>query len=86
MLKDKELIEALSELGIDAENYPVLSLLPFILVAWSDGEIQRAERSRIIELARAKGFIEGEGGGVANGGHLCSFYRHTGIQYFRSRP
>jgi hypothetical protein len=61
MLNDKELIEALSELGIDADNYRVLSLLPFVLVAWSDGKIQRAERARIVEIARVKGFLEGNG-------------------------
>lgn len=61
MLDKSELVEALSKLGIDEENYRVLSLLPFVLVAWSDGKVQRAERSRIIELASANGFLPGGG-------------------------
>ncbi len=61
MLEKGKLIDVLEGLGITEENYRVLSLLPFVLVAWSDGKIQRAERNRIVELARANGFLSSGG-------------------------
>jgi len=59
MAEKDELLGALAELGINEDNYQVLSLLPFVLVAWSDGKVQRAEKSKIVELARANGLLAG---------------------------
>ena len=64
MLEEGELVGALKDLGIDEDNYRILSLLPFVLVAWSDGKVQRAERSRIVELARSNGFLTDGGEAV----------------------
>lgn len=59
MLNDSKLIEELGDLGITSENYRVLSLLPLVLVAWSDGKVQHAEHAKILELARSGGFLGG---------------------------
>lgn len=61
MLGKDELTTSLQDLGINQDNYRVLSLLPMVLVAWSDGKIQRAERNRIVEIAKTNGFLGGGG-------------------------
>lgn len=44
------LLQRLRGLGYDEDTARVVDLLPLIHVAWADGEIQRAERSRILEV------------------------------------
>ena len=61
MLDRDELRSALQELGINEDSYRVLALLPLVSVAWSDGKVQAAEQSRIIEVAQANGLLTGGG-------------------------
>jgi tellurite resistance protein len=50
-MNDAELIKGLNALGIDAESYRVLALLPLVQVAWADGAVQPAEADLIRKLA-----------------------------------
>jgi tellurite resistance protein len=60
-MDERTLLERLSYLGIDEMNYKALPLLALVQVAWADGEIQPAERSLILELAREKWGLGEEG-------------------------
>ncbi len=53
------LLSSLKELGINQDNYGVLALLPLVLVAWSDGKVQKAEKVRVLEIAHENGFLVG---------------------------
>jgi len=50
-MNDVDLIAALARLGIDKENYRIITLLPLIQVAWADGRVQRAEKDIILRKA-----------------------------------
>lgn len=67
MLENGTLVDGLKKLGISEDNYRVLSLLPLVLVAWSDGKVQPAEQKRILEVARNNGLSSYGGGGVLEG-------------------
>lgn len=43
--------KALAHLGIPAEDYRVLKLLPLIYVAWADGKMDRVKKDRIHAFA-----------------------------------
>lgn len=51
-MNDRELIKSLNALGIDADSYRVIALLPLVQVAWSDGVVQPAEGALIRRIAR----------------------------------
>ena len=61
MLENEALIESLHKLGINEENYRVLSTLPLVLVAWSDGKVQTAEQNKIFRVAGERGLLAGGG-------------------------
>ncbi len=61
MLDNDALIESLTKLGINEENYRVLSTLPLVLVAWSDGRVQTAEQNKIFRVAGERGLLAGGG-------------------------
>lgn len=61
MHEKDELIDSLTKLGINEDNYRVLSLLPLVLVAWSDGKVQLAEQDKIFLVAGERGLLEGGG-------------------------
>ena len=48
-------------MGIDKETYSVVSLLPLVQVAWSDGLIQQNERSLIMHIASSSLDINHDG-------------------------
>lgn len=52
MLENGTLLNELKALGITEDNYRVLSLLPLVLVAWSDGKVQSAEHRKILDIAQ----------------------------------
>ena len=56
---DAPILEELEALGLNAENYRALVLLPLIQVAWSDGKIQGPEKELILEVAEEGGLIDG---------------------------
>jgi hypothetical protein len=62
-LQNEELLDALIELGVEAETLVALSLVPLVEVAWADGTIQDKEREAILEAA------EGQGVGLGTATH-----------------
>jgi hypothetical protein len=52
---DPRILNALEELGYDQTNARLLYLAPLVHVAWIDGSVNQAERSRIIALAGLQG-------------------------------
>ena len=51
-MTDDDLLDALNDLGIAAEDHRLVALLPLVQVAWADGAIQHRERMQICESAR----------------------------------
>lgn len=66
-MTDAELLTELHGLGIDAESHRVVCLLPLIQVAWADGTVQRAERTRIVAIAEGHGMLGGDGARILAG-------------------
>ena len=58
-VKNEELLDALIELGVEAETLVAISLVPFVEVAWADGEIQAKERAAILKAAEDQGVKAG---------------------------
>ncbi len=58
---DKDLVAALYSLGLDEDNLSAIVLLPMVEVAWADGRIGEPERRLILEIARKRGVLDGEG-------------------------
>lgn len=58
---DKELVAALYGLGLDEDNLSAIVLLPLVEVAWADGRIGEPERRLILDIARKRGVLDGEG-------------------------
>lgn len=52
MATQDTVLRELNFLGIDETTVEVLALLPLIQVAWADGEVQEAEREKILGIAR----------------------------------
>jgi hypothetical protein len=46
-------------MGLDRETVALLHFIPLLEVAWSDGSVSAKERASILEMARARGIIEG---------------------------
>lgn len=64
MSENDALLEQLSELNIHVDNHRVLALLPLVFVAWSDGQIQQAERELILDVAKNHDFVDEGGKGL----------------------
>lgn len=60
-MTDDVLARELAQLGVDAESYRALALLPLVQVAWADGAIQDAERTLILTLADQRYALGDEG-------------------------
>jgi len=58
-LKDPALIEELGALGFTPETIMLLPLVPMLEVAWAESGISAAERKGILEVARARGLVDG---------------------------
>jgi hypothetical protein len=46
-------------MGLDRETVALLHFIPLLEVAWSDGSVSAKERAGILEMARARGIMEG---------------------------
>lgn len=57
--EEHEILEALHDAGIAVETFAALSLVPLVLVAWADGEIQESECEAILRAAAAEGLAPG---------------------------
>lgn len=58
-MRDSELTVALEKLGIGPTSLAEVLLLPLLQIAWADGRVQEAERTRIREIARGYGLAGG---------------------------
>ncbi len=58
-IHDPDLMAWLAELGITADNAPILHLVPLFQVAWADGAIQPAERELLEQAAVETGVLPG---------------------------
>jgi hypothetical protein len=58
-LQDPALIKELEELGFTPETVALLPLMPLVQMAWAEGGVGDAERTLILQLARARGITEG---------------------------
>jgi hypothetical protein len=58
-LTDPELVADLQALGFTPGTLPLLPLVPIVEMAWAEGGVTPAERSLIVELARARGITPG---------------------------
>jgi tellurite resistance protein len=58
-IKNEAVLKKLIELGVQPEIMTTLSLVPFIEVAWADGEVQKEEREAILRFVKTAGFIKG---------------------------
>lgn len=59
--EERELVQELEALGLDAESFRAIALLPLVEVAWADGRTQQEERRLIAEIARGHGLLQGKG-------------------------
>lgn len=58
-IHDDLLADQLVELGLAPQSVAALELVPLVLVAWADGEIQEKERDAILRAAHEAGVPEG---------------------------
>jgi tellurite resistance protein len=58
-LHDPELLQELEQLGFSPDTIGLLPLVPVLQVAWAEGGVSPAERKLIVDLARARGVVEG---------------------------
>lgn len=56
-----ELTQHLADLGLDRHSSRALAMLPLVEVAWSDGEVQAAERKLILQKAEERLHLGEEG-------------------------
>ena len=54
-IHDAAMLEQLQELGFTPATIALLPLIPVLQVAWAEGRISGAERTAILNLARARG-------------------------------
>jgi len=57
-MNDEQMKQELAFLGIEAESYGLVGLLPLVQVAWADGTIHDRERDLILEIADRRGFLD----------------------------
>jgi hypothetical protein len=58
-ITNEQVLEAFREMGFDRETVTLLHFLPLLEVAWSDGAVSAKERAGILDMARARGVLEG---------------------------
>jgi hypothetical protein len=58
-VRDNVLAEQLVEMGVAPQSVAALELVPLVLVAWADGEVQEKERKAILRAAHDAGVPEG---------------------------
>jgi len=61
-IDDEELLDQLIELEVCGETAAALSLIPLIVVAWADGNIDDKERNAILTAAESQGVEKDEPG------------------------
>ena len=66
-MNDLELVAELQKLGLDAESFRAVVLLPLIQVAWADERVQPQERKAILLIAKGHNLLVGRAEEVVNG-------------------
>jgi hypothetical protein len=56
---DKDVIEALENLGYTEETVQLLHIVPLVQVAWSEGGVADREREMIFKVAQSRGIEPG---------------------------
>jgi tellurite resistance protein len=56
---DEQLSLELRELSLNESSFRALALLPLVEVAWADHSVQPRERTKIMEIAKGHGLLEG---------------------------
>ncbi len=54
-IDDDEILKKLAELGIQADAWAAVSLVPLVEVAWADGKVDDSERQAVLSAAEAHG-------------------------------
>ena len=79
---NKVLLE-LIDCGVRAESLSILTLVPLVHVAWSNGRIEDEERLAILEAAAQVGVRADSPGSVLLNGWLCCRPHHTLIRTWK---
>lgn len=58
-IHDPDMLEQLEALGFTPDTIPLLPLIPVLQVAWAESGVSPAERKAILDLARARGIVDG---------------------------
>ena len=58
-IHDPEQVQELQALGFTVQTIALLPLMPVLQVAWAEGGVSTAERTMIIDLARAREIVPG---------------------------
>jgi len=58
-IPDEGVLQRLVEVGVTAETLAALALVPLVLVAWADGELDPKERAAVLEAAVAHDIDQG---------------------------
>ena len=56
-MNEEQMRQELAFLGIEAESYGLVGLLPLVQVAWADGAVQDRERDLIVKIADRRGLL-----------------------------
>ncbi len=54
-IRDKELLKAIVDAGVDGSTITAMHVFPMVAVAWADNVIQAQERERLMDAARSRG-------------------------------
>lgn len=65
-MNDLELIAKLQQLGLDADSFRAVALLPLIQVAWADQRVQPQERKAILLIAKGHDLLAGSAGEIVH--------------------
>jgi hypothetical protein len=58
-VRDPEVLQALTKLGITPDNVLAFTLLPLVRMAWADSRVQDGEFNAILQAAEAEGMKDG---------------------------
>ncbi len=59
VVTDEQTIERMVELGIGADTWAAISLVPLVEVAWANGNVDAKERTAVMSAAEANGVVPG---------------------------
>jgi hypothetical protein len=60
-VSDEKVLEEVLEVGVDAETFKALTLVPLVCVAWADGKLDEKEREAALRAAEAEGVCRESG-------------------------